>query len=153
MLLTAALLMGCQFPSPGSASPFQSHTVMQVWSDSPELLGSAKGAAARLERATGIRTEHSPGAYFSLRYMSSGTARMVRYDGFIWPGEVAFIRPGMSLEREQNVVLHELVHELGVEHVQHGAMSSTTDYFLTREDLLAICYWHECTRFKPESFR
>jgi hypothetical protein len=138
---------------------------MSVWAADHELFSWATMAAERIETATGVRVSVSETNYDATPlFWSSGIAEsgwagyaqgtVADPDGGQWVG----ISPHVRLEDRATAVLHELLHELGAQHVKDGegimarALNAIPgDRVLTEADLQSLCRIKHCSVFQPET--
>lgn len=137
-----------------------SGTALEVWAHDTGLEALARAAAARIYAATGIAVAvNAEGTLYRavpLFWTNAGAAEDwigLCHNG---PGEQDWLAvdivsmPGVR----ETVVLHEILHALGVAHIEEGAgvMSPHVDapQRLTSVDLEAVCAVRDCGVFVPE---
>lgn len=126
---------------------------VSVYAHPPELESSLLDAINRIEAATGVEVDYSGG---------SGA---VEFRHGQVPGHGQWnpvtrkvtLTPALSAVGRDVVVLHELMHVLGAEHIAAGAGVMTPTpagpLKLTVADLEELCDHVECTRLIPEESR
>lgn len=139
-------------PLPGEPLPD-----LFVFAHDRALIPIARAAARRIETASGIKVHIN-------EYGTQPTALPIFGSDFLCgSGTEGRAGPyGIALARDCNVdpelvLLHELMHQLGVGHLElpaRGVMNEATDSPLDRiseDDLTALCAVRACSKFQPET--
>lgn len=161
VLALALCAAACSVPvdvAGSSSAALADAPALTIWPADDRLATLAGDAAFRLEEASGLRVEvgDAPDA-IPLVWSDSGAEAG-------WLG-MHFVRESAEWlaidEAVPNtviaaVVLHEITHALGAEHVPQDAgllsprLSAEREWRITSADLEAICAEQACARFAPE---
>lgn len=131
---------------------------LYVFAHDTALLPIAMRAAARIERASGIKIHVN-------EYGTAPTARPIFGSDFLCASGTdgrTTEGGGIALARacrapQEMVLVHELIHALGVGHLrlpQKGIMNEAKDAPLStisKADLAALCAVRRCTKIRPEA--
>jgi hypothetical protein len=133
---------------------------LSIWAADEQLADMVLAVAPRIERATGLQVEATEDVatglpmFWSTRGQEGGWFGLMHND--TW-GQSDFIAIDEStpVELQETIVLHEILHALGAEHVDGGAGVLSPEiwdaFLLTAADLEEVCEGQDCTRFEPES--
>lgn len=127
---------------------------LHVWSHEAYLRELATSAAARIRVATGIVVAVAPTPLTSNAVELRWTNDYVEHFNGRWMGALQLSITLPEPAREP-VLVHELLHALGAEHVEQGAgilsPSGWAEGFLTTADLESVCAASEaCLWMTPE---
>lgn len=169
-ILPALLLAACAAGGPGDAPSAETLAAREtppdltVWPADLELRLWVETVAPRIEAATGLRVVASDDysgvpLFWSDAGSDDGWQGLAHSDAWGRPTWLA-IELGTPVAIREAVVLHELLHALGAEHVEtgEGVMSpelwgQSDDWPLTSADLESLCAGASCAAFTPEAPR
>ncbi len=171
LLALGTTLAGCYAgpaaPAPQERLPAQAPLAapapaLAVWAHTPELERAAHAAAGRLLAATGLVVQVNAGELWSALPLFESSAVLEQgWWGFASVDGWIGIAPGVPAHALESVVLHELLHALGAEHLPDGATTAdgvmaadstagTDQPRLSTADLELLCAVQHCTTFAPE---
>jgi hypothetical protein len=153
MAAALALLAGCSPDEQGRGG------TLQVWAHDHQLEDAARAAAVRIQATTGIVVRvnedhhHAVPMFYSESLAPHGWWGLTHQGGD--SGEwIAIGEDVPEIGYLGTIVLHEMLHALGAEHVDEGAGVLSPHiagmWALTAADLAAVCAVAACSRFEPE---
>jgi len=134
---------------------------LTVWPADIELRLWVETIAPRIYAATGLRVVASDDysgvpLFWSDAGSDDGWQGLAHSDAWGRPEWLA-IEPGTPIDLREAVVLHEVLHALGAEHVESGEgvlspelWGHSDDWPLTAADLESLCAAQACGHFSPE---
>lgn len=151
--------VGAGDPNPSPSEPLEPVRDLYVFAHDARLVPIALRAARRIEAASGVKvhvnaygTVNSGVALFGSDFMCANGFEGRAGDGIAVARNCGLIQ-GFD---EEEVIMHEMLHRLGVGHhvpPKRGMMSEgggSPIAKLTADDLEALCAVQNCTVFNPE---
>lgn len=129
---------------------------LTVWVADDDLAQLAGDAAFRIESASGLIVAIGDGPDAIPAMWSDTGDGMLGWHHVRDRSEWIAIDEAVSDELVAAVVLHELLHALGADHVEQDAgvlspaLSSQREWRITNTDLEELCAVQDCSRFAPE---
>jgi hypothetical protein len=158
-LVLAVLIAGCagEITSPPTMAR-DDGAALHVWPADAELRVLALGAADRILFATGlvVVVDETPTAGATPLFWSDVPGDLLGFCVGVGAADMLLVSPTAPRRALDNIVLHEVLHALGAQHVAEPGQIMSEGLGpdgaeqLTAGDLEAVCSVRDCDVFAPE---